>query len=99
MSEEEVIVVIAGLMTSVVIILGIPLVVVYARKIWKRDSAASSPTSHQTDQRLERMEHAIDAIAVEVERLSEGQRFVTKLLSDRSQERVGIHASQSRHEA
>jgi hypothetical protein len=98
-SEEEVIVVIAGLMTSVVIILGIPLVVVYARKIWKRDSAASLPTSHQNDQRLERMEHAIDAIAVEVERLSEGQRFMTKLLSDRSHERVGLHAPQSRHEA
>jgi len=33
--------------------------------------------------RLERMEHAIDAIAVEVERISEGQRFTTKLLSEK----------------
>ena len=32
--------------------------------------------------RLERMEQAIDAIAVEVERISEGQRFVTKLISE-----------------
>ncbi len=31
--------------------------------------------------RLERMEQGIDAIAVEVERISEGQRFTTKLLS------------------
>ena len=99
MSEEEVIVAIAGMMTSVVIILGIPLVIVHARKLWKRDSVASSPTSHESDQRLERMEQAIDAIAVEVERLSEGQRFVTKLLSDRSHERVGLQAPQSRHEA
>ena len=51
-----------------------------------------------TDHRLERIEHAIDAMAVEVERIAEGQRFVTKLLSDRGQERVGIPASQSRHE-
>ena len=99
MSEEEVIVAIAGMITSIVIILGIPLVIVQARKLWKRDSVASSPTSHESDQRLERMEHAIDAIAVEVERLSEGQRFVTKLLSDRAPERLGIQASQSRHES
>jgi hypothetical protein len=35
--------------------------------------------------RLERMEMAIDSIAVEVERISEGQRFTTKLLSERQQ--------------
>ena len=33
--------------------------------------------------RLERMEQAIDAIAVEVERISEGQRFTSKLLAGR----------------
>jgi hypothetical protein len=36
--------------------------------------------------RLERLEYAIDAIALEVERLGEGQRFVTKLLADRPTE-------------
>lgn len=35
------------------------------------------------DERLDRLEQAVDAIAVEVERISEGQRFVTKLLTDR----------------
>ena len=99
MSEEEVVVAIAGMMTSIVIILGIPLVIVHARKLWKRDSVTASPAAHDSDQRLERMEHAIDAIAVEVERLSEGQRFMTKLLSDRSPERAALHAPQSRHEA
>lgn len=33
--------------------------------------------------RLERMEQAIDAMAVEIERLSEAQRFHTRLLTDR----------------
>ncbi|HEY2027234.1 MAG TPA: hypothetical protein VGG78_09500 [Gemmatimonadaceae bacterium] len=37
-----------------------------------------------SDQRLERVEQAVEAIAIEVERISEGQRFVTKLLSDRA---------------
>ena len=41
--------------------------------------------SPEVVQRLERMEQAIDAISVEVERISEGQRFVTRLLSERAQ--------------
>lgn len=80
-------------------VLGLPLVIVHARKIWARDSANAAQPSSMSDHRLERIEQAIDAMAVEVERISEGQRFVTKLLSDRGQERVGIPASQSRRES
>jgi hypothetical protein len=39
------------------------------------------------EERLERMEMAIDAMATEVERVAEGQRFTTKLLADRQVER------------
>ena len=35
--------------------------------------------------RLQRMEQGIEAVAVEVERIGEGQRFVTQLMSDRAQ--------------
>ena len=35
------------------------------------------------EERLTRIEQAVDAIAVEVERISEGQRFVTRVLSER----------------
>ena len=42
-----------------------------------------SPIPDTTDARLERIEHAVDAIAIEIERISEGQRFTTKLLSER----------------
>jgi len=37
--------------------------------------------------RLLHLEQAVDAIAIEIERISEGQRFVTKLLNDRKEER------------
>jgi len=47
----------------------------------KMDTARSSSAM---EARLERMEHAVDAIAVEIERISEGQRFTTKLLSERT---------------
>jgi hypothetical protein len=34
--------------------------------------------------RLSEMQHSLDAVAIEVERISEGQRFATKLLSERA---------------
>lgn len=52
-------------------------------------SALGSGAVAQIDERLARMEQAIDAMAVEVERISEGQRFTTKLLADRQPERLG----------
>jgi hypothetical protein len=39
----------------------------------------------ETGERMERMERSVDAIALEVERISENQRFLTKLLSERSE--------------
>ena len=37
----------------------------------------------ETAMRIERMERALEAVAIEVERISEGQRFLTKLFADR----------------
>lgn len=44
---------------------------------------ASPPEMHAIEERLNRIEQAVDAIAIETERISEGQRFTTRLLSDR----------------
>ena len=38
------------------------------------------------DERMNRLENAIDAIAVELERIGEGQRYVTKLLAESGRE-------------
>lgn len=38
----------------------------------------------ESNQRLERLEHGMEAIAIEIERVSEGQRFVTRLLSEQA---------------
>jgi hypothetical protein len=35
-----------------------------------------------SDQRLERVERAVESIAIEIERIGEGQRYVTKLLHE-----------------
>ena len=39
---------------------------------------------------LGQLQHAVDAIAIEVERLSEAQRFATRLLSERETEAAHI---------
>ncbi|MBC7789393.1 MAG: hypothetical protein H7Z74_05585 [Anaerolineae bacterium] len=43
-----------------------------------------------SDERLARIEQAVDAIAIEVERISEGQRFTTKLLSERAKQDAAL---------
>jgi len=47
------------------------------------DAEARNPrVPSEVMNRLERIEQAVDAVAIEVERISEGQRFTTKLLSE-----------------
>lgn len=79
-----------------------PLAVGVMKQLFKRATRSGLPPAvlTETAQRLERLEGAVDTIAVEIERISEGQRFVTKLLSEahspqlpssqRSPEAVGV---------
>ena len=43
---------------------------------------ASSRGGAEASQRLDRIENAVDAIAIEIERVSEGQRFMTRLFTE-----------------
>jgi hypothetical protein len=67
--------------TAIVLGLGIPLVRSYVRG--RERKMELPPSSPENDRRLERIEAAVESIAIEVERISEGQRFTTKLLSER----------------
>lgn len=42
------------------------------------------PSASGGDARFDQLEEALDAVAIEVERMSEGQRFVTRVLAERS---------------
>jgi hypothetical protein len=70
-----------AIMSFIAMALLIPIVIAHTRRIWKRPQPARA-LSPATEGRLERIEQAVEAIAVEVERVSEGQRFVTKLMSE-----------------
>jgi hypothetical protein len=62
--------------------IGVPIARAIARRIEGGVRGAWLP--NDVGARLERMEQAIDAIAVEVERIAEGQRFTSKLLASRA---------------
>ena len=68
-------------------IFGIPAIVIIVRMALKHKErmaalTGSTPNNAALEARLARIEEAVDTIAVEIERMGEGQRFVTKLLAE-----------------
>ena len=57
-----------------------------AQRLMARQQPSMRAQAGIEDDREQRLEQAIDAIAVELERVGEGQRFVSKLLADRGLE-------------
>lgn len=58
--------------------------VAYAWGQWlRRPRPETRLEPHNPDARLQRIEHAVEAIALEVERLGEAQRYATRLQADR----------------
>ncbi len=67
------------------IMVGLPLMRAIARRI-ERGTPVAGPIPVEVRNHLQQISQSVDAIAIEVERISEGQRFTTKLLADRSRE-------------
>jgi hypothetical protein len=63
------------------IIVGLPLARAFARRMDRR-AGGTSQVSGDVSAQLNQLNQAVDAIALEVERISEGQRFTTRLLSE-----------------
>jgi len=70
------------------VIVFLPLSIALARRIWKRSSAVVTAFPRELADRLSRMEQAVEATAVEVERIGEGQRFLTRLFTEGEGARV-----------
>jgi hypothetical protein len=71
---------IAFFVTIAVIIIGLPIARAIARWMDRRTAPAQIPSG--VSAQLNQLNQAVDAIALEVERISEGQRFTTRLLSE-----------------
>ena len=77
----------SGLMATLGCAMKLILLAVDRRKRVLKESSAA--TIEEISQRLARMEQAVDATAIEVERISEAQRFTTKLLVEKSHQGQG----------
>lgn len=83
----------SGDLTGIIIVFTIfvltPIAITVSRLLWKRGSnPPPKKFDQQAEERMRRLEAGVDAIAIEVERISEGQRFVTKLLAEREKQGV-----------
>ena len=87
MDGPEILVPLGGMLMIIVLALGFPVIRLMNKRIDARTVTPLPPSD--TTARLERIEHAIEAMSVEVERIAEGQRFTTKLLSERAGARIG----------
>ncbi len=81
MREEEAIAVVFACLSGATAVVAIAKA--YIKRLELKDKlAAGHPMPSHVEERLARIEQAVDAIAVEVERVAEGQRFATKLFAD-----------------
>ena len=82
MIADGLLVPIVAIACAPVIAIGLPLARAWARRIEGHAQQPRVPS--EVSARLERMEQSIDAIAVEIERVSEAQRFTARLLAEQS---------------
>ncbi|HEY9514964.1 MAG TPA: hypothetical protein VIQ74_04720 [Gemmatimonadaceae bacterium] len=83
---EDVLQFAAVMLTIAIVMVGSYVAVKATNRKWGRSSDAPSPRELSAlRQQLEQLQHSVDSVAVEVERISEGQRFTTKLLAERKE--------------
>ena len=73
----------------------LPLSIAMARRIWRRGVATITSLPAELMERLTRLEQGVDAIAVEVERIGEGQRYMARMAAeDGSLRAIGAGAAE-----
>jgi hypothetical protein len=85
----------AFFLTMAFIIVGLPIARAFARRMDRRGAGSSQIPSEVTAQ-LSQLNQAVDAIALEIERISEGQRFTTRLLSEQRDARQTLPSASGR---
>lgn len=78
--DEQIVVPLGFFLMVVVLAIGIPLARAYARTLDRRSQQASLPPG--LEDRLLQLQHSVDSMALEVERISEAQRFTSRLLAE-----------------
>jgi hypothetical protein len=75
--------------TIFMVIVFLPLSIAFARRIWRRGAQVVSAIPGELMDRMGRLEQAVESIAIEVERVGEGQRFMTRVMTDTNARGLG----------
>ena len=81
-----------GAMFMLVVLL--PISIAWARRIWRRGAAVVTALPQEIYDRFTRLEQSLDSIAVEVERVGEGQRFLTRMQAEQQGRALGAGPAQ-----
>ena len=79
------------------VFMGIATVIIaiaWARRLWRGATNVVAKLPAEFEARFARMEDALDAVAIEVERVSEGQRFLSKVFAETGGRAIGAGAAQ-----
>lgn len=60
----------------------LPISIAFARRIWRRSAAVVTSLPRELIDRLTRLEQTVEASSFEIERIGEGQRFLTRLFTE-----------------
>jgi hypothetical protein len=72
----------------------LPLSIAFARRIWKRGGQVIAAFPKEIAERMTRVEQIVESTAIEVERIGEGQRFMTRVLTENTSHGLAVGAGQ-----
>lgn len=68
--------------TIFMFIVFLPLSIAYARRVWRKSAQIVTSIPKELSDRVMRVEQTVEATAIEIERIGEGQRFMTRLFTE-----------------
>ena len=86
----------AGIGMGLAALLLFPVMIAYTRRIWRRSAKVVMTLPAELMERLQRLEGSMESVAVEVERIGEGQRFMTRVLAEAPEARGAITGARER---
>lgn len=67
-----------------IVLVMMPIAIAFARRLWKKGMHSAPALPPDLGDRLRKIEDAVESVAVEVERIGEGQRFMSRVFTDRA---------------
>lgn len=82
-------------MTVVLLVLGVPIVRAWIRRFDRKSEQLKAGPLVNIEPQIRQLQDSIDGLALEVERIAEGQRFMAKLIGDREKIPASLPAQTS----